>query len=81
MHLKLVFGAPDKVDVQVTIRQKKAVLDVPGSFDVHAVHGVPGALDFLDTLDFLDIPDILGVLDEPDAVSYTHLTLPTICSV
>ena len=41
--------------------------------------------DILEMPDILEIPDILGMPDifgMPDIpVSYTHLTLPTICSV
>ena len=43
-------------------------------------HGIPAAKDILKNGDIVNV-DVTVILDGYHAVSYTHLTLPTICSV
>ena len=58
----------------VTVALRRA--DLSGAKDPFA-----NILEFIDPKKFLVLPNTSGAMDSQEAVSYTHLTLPTICSV
>ena len=62
-----MYSAPEEFTIQVSRRQDATVLTLRGDLDLASAEGLSASL--------------ATHRDAGEPVSYTHLTLPTICSV
>ena len=68
-------------DINITLKVwRQASTDSTGNFESYGMENINSHMSFLELLDVLN-EKLIKEDKDPIAVSYTHLTLPTICSV